>query len=70
VIWTGLIDGASSVTINPTSQASVPGPATNLSLNFNFHQTYDNWDVPPTERVTIFFNQPTGCTINPINVSR
>lgn len=70
VIWTGLIDGASSVTIDPTSSATVSGSAVNLSVNFNFHQSYDNWDNPPTEQVTIYFDQPTGCTINPINVSR
>lgn len=70
VIWTGLIDGASSVTISPTSVATVPASATNLILNFNFHQSYDRWDTPPSEQVTITFNNPTGCTLNVLNLVR
>lgn len=70
VIWTGLIDGASSVTINPTSVATIPASAVNLTLNFNFHQSYDRWDTPPTEQVTITFNNPTGCSLNVLNIVR
>lgn len=70
VFWNGLIDGASSVTIVPLSTASIPANATNLDLNFNFHQSYDNWDSPATERIVITFNQPNGCTLNVLDVSR
>jgi hypothetical protein len=70
VIWTGLIDGASSVTINPTSIASIPASAVNLTVNFNFHQSYDRWDTPPSEQVTITFDNPTGCPLNVLDIVR
>jgi hypothetical protein len=70
VFWTGNIDGASSVSIEPSSIATIPASAVNLTVNFNFHQTYDRWDTPPTEQVTLTFINPTGCQLNILNIVR
>ena len=70
VFWTGNIDGAQSASIVPTSIAAIPASAMNLTVNFNFHQTYDRWDTPPTEQVSLTFNNPTGCQLNILNIVR
>lgn len=61
---------ASSKTIVPQTAATIPASVTNLTLNFNFHQSYDRWDTPPSERVTITFNDPTGCDLNVLDLVR
>lgn len=58
---------ASSKTIVPQNAAVIPASSNNINLSFNFDQSYDNWG---TERVTITFNQPTGCALNILDVSR
>ena len=58
VIWNGNQLGPSHLFV-PTSPAIFPALST-TTLSFNFHQSYDNWDNPSTESVTINLSTP-GC---------
>lgn len=57
--WTSAVGApGESQTITPTSSTYVPAGSSTIS--FTFHQSYDNWDIPPTESISITLNAP-GC---------
>ena len=59
VFWSNAVGApGESQTIIPASSTYVP--AGGSTITFTFHQSYDNWDNPPTESISITLNAP-GC---------
>ena len=59
VFWTDVVGApGASQTVVPTSSTYIPAGTSTIS--FTFHQPYDNWDIPPTESISITLAAP-GC---------